>query len=268
MFETNIKAISRSVEMSANERKSQIVQILEMKGKIDITELAEELSVTPMTIRRDLDSLEKQKKLIRTHGGAVLPQMLIQEQSFESKRNKAVDKKRMIALQAMTLIEENMTIMLDSGTTNFEIAKLLKHKKHLTVVANDITIAAELMKSQHEIIVLGGRLQNGVGALYGPLAEHTLSELHVDAFFLGANAVHPVYGVTTPSLEKAALKKAMLNAANNVYLVVDSTKFDQKSFSKVCDLGSMSKLITDAYITDEQIAEYEQYLELVIAKQV
>lgn len=252
--------------MSAIERKEQIVQMLEMKGKIEITDLAEELSVTPMTIRRDLDALEKQKKLIRTHGGAVLPQMLIQEQTFASKLTLAADKKKMVAQEALSLIEEDMTIMLDSGTTNFEIAKLLKQKKHLTVVTNDITIAVELMNSQHEMIVLGGRLQNGVGALYGPLAEHTLSELHVDAFFLGANAIHPIHGVTTPSLEKAALKKAMIHAANNVYLVVDSTKFDQKSFSKVCDLQSMTKVITDGYISDEQVAEYEQYTELVIAK--
>lgn len=268
MFEKNIKAISWGVGMSANERKSQIVQILEMKGKIDIVELAEDLSVTPMTIRRDLDALEKQKKLIRTHGGAVLPQLLIQEQSFEMKLAKAIEKKRMIALEAISLIEEHMTIMLDSGTTNFEIAKLLKHKQHLTIVTNDITIAVELMNSQHEVIVLGGRLQNGIGALYGPLAEQTLKELHVDAFFLGAHAVHPMHGVTTPSLEKAALKKAMINAANNVYLVVDSTKFDQKSFSKVCGLESMTKLITDADVTENIVTEYGQYTDLVIAKQV
>ncbi|WP_378154303.1 DeoR/GlpR family DNA-binding transcription regulator [Chungangia koreensis] len=268
MFEMNIKAISWGVEMSANERKSKIVQLLEVKGKIDIVELSEELSVTPMTIRRDLDALEKQKKLIRTHGGAVLPQLLIQEQSFESKLGKAIDKKRMVAHEAVSFIEEHMTILLDSGTTNFEIAKLLKHKKHLTVVTNDITIAVELMNTQHEVIVLGGRLQNGVGAVYGPLTEQTLNELHVDAFFLGAHAVHPTYGVTTPSLEKAALKKAMINAANNVYLVVDSTKLDYKSFSKVCDLHSTTKLITDFHVTDEQVTEYEQYTDLVIAKKV
>jgi len=266
MFEMNIKAISWGVGMSANERKSQIVQLLELKGKIEIAELAEELSVTPMTIRRDLDALEKQKKLIRTHGGAVLPQLLIQEQSFEAKLAKAIDKKRQIALEAVSLIEEHMTIMLDSGTTNFEIAKLLKHKKHLTIVTNDITIAVELMNSPHEIIVLGGRLQTNVGAVYGPLTEQTLNELHVDAFFLGANAVHPIHGVTTPSLEKAALKKAMIHAANNVYLVVDSTKFDQKSFSKVCDVEAMTKLITDDQVTEEQITDYGQYTDLVIAK--
>lgn len=252
--------------MSAIERKNQIVQMLEVKGKIDISELAEELSVTPMTIRRDLDVLEKQKKLIRTHGGAVLPQLLIQERTFESKLGLAADKKRMIAQEAVALVEEDMTIMLDSGTTNFEIAKLLKYKKHLTIVTSDIKIAVELMNTQHEVIVLGGRLQNGIGALYGPLAEHTLSELHVDAFFLGAHAVHPIHGVTTPSLEKAALKKAMIDAANNVYLVIDSTKFDQKSFSKVCDVHSTSKLITDADITEEQLEEYGQYTEIVIAK--
>ena len=193
--------------MLPRDRKKHILQLLEVHGKIDIVEISNELSVTPMTIRRDLDGLEKEKKLIRTHGGAVLPQGLIYEQSYESKIGQAVEQKRLIALEANSFIKEKMTVLLDSGTTTLEIAKLLKHRENITVITNDIKIAAELMNSKLDIIVVGGRLQNDVGALFGSLTELTLREMHVDLFFLGAHALHPTFGITTPTFEKAAVKK-------------------------------------------------------------
>ncbi|MCG7344832.1 DeoR/GlpR family DNA-binding transcription regulator [Sporosarcina sp. ACRSL] len=252
--------------MLPRERKKHILQLLEMYGKIDIVELSNELSVTPMTIRRDLDALEKERKLIRTHGGAVLPQGLIFEETYESKAGQAVEQKRLIAMEASSLIKENMTILLDSGTTTLEIAKILKHRENLTVITTDIKIAVELMNSKLDIIVVGGRLQNDVGALYGSLTELTLSEMHADLFFLGAHAVHPTLGVTTPSLEKAAVKKAMIQAAEKTFLVADSSKFNRKAFSKVCELTSLTKIITDQQISIKVVDEYAQYTELIIAK--
>lgn len=252
--------------MLPRERKKHILQLLELHGKIDIVEISNELSVTPMTIRRDLDALEKEKKLIRTHGGAVLPHVLIYEQSYESKSGQAVEQKQRIALEANTLIKENMTILLDSGTTTLEIAKILKHRENITVITNDIKIAVELMDSKLNTIVVGGRLQNGVGALYGSLTELTLSEMHADVFFLGAHAVDSTLGVTTPSLEKAAVKKAMINAAEQTFLVADSSKFGRKAFSKVCELNMITQIITDQHVSQEVLEEYQQYTELNITK--
>ena len=101
-----------------------------------------------------------------------------------------------------------MTILLDSGTTTFEIAKLLKHHDNLTVVTNDIKIAAELMNSNLTTIVVGGKLQNGVGALYGSLTEATLREMNVDLFFLGAHAIHPFIGCNNAYIRKSCFEKS------------------------------------------------------------
>lgn len=252
--------------MSPRERRNRILERLELDGKVEIIHLSEILSVTPMTIRRDFDVLEKQKKLIRTHGGAVAPQGLIHERTFESKSSMAVEEKKAIAREATSFVRDGMTVLLDSGTTTLEIARLLKLRDKITVITNDIKIAAELMDSKLEIIVLGGRLQNDVGALFGSLTEETLSGIHVDLFFLGAHAVHSTFGITAPTFEKAALKREMNKTAEQIILVTDSSKFNQKAFSKVCDLGDVTSVITDDKLPVELKEMYSEYVDIVLAK--
>ncbi|MCZ2260341.1 DeoR/GlpR family DNA-binding transcription regulator [Sporosarcina sp. G11-34] len=252
--------------MSPRERRKRIIQMLELNGKVEIIQLSETLGVTPMTIRRDFDVLEKQKKLIRTHGAAIAPQGLIVEQTFESKAGKAVLEKQTIAREAMSFVRDGMTVLLDSGTTTLQIARLLKVRDKVTVITNDIKIAAELMDSQLEIILLGGRLQNGVGSLYGALTSEALRSLHVDLFFLGAPALHSSLGITATTIEKAALKKDMCKAAEQIILVADSSKFHQKAFSKVCDLEDITTIITDANLSEKFSETYEEYVDILLAK--
>ena len=252
--------------MSPRERRKRIIQMLEQNGKVEIIQLSEALAVTPMTIRRDFDVLEKQKKLIRTHGAAIAPQGLIVEQTFELKAGKAVLEKKAIAREAISFVRDGMTVLLDSGTTTLHIAKLLKVRDKVTVITNDIKIAAELMDSELEIILLGGRLQNGVGSLYGSLTTETLRSLHVDLFFLGTPALHSSLGITATTIEKAALKKDMCNTAEQIILVADSSKFHQKSFSKVCDLEDVTTIITDDNLPDDVKKSYEEYVDILLAK--
>ena len=219
-----------------------------------------------MTIRRDFDVLEKQKKLIRTHGAAIAPQGLIVEQTFESKAGKAVLEKQAIAREAMSFVRDGMTVLLDSGTTTLQIAKLLKARNKVTVITNDIKIAAELMDSELEIILLGGRLQNGVGSLYGALTSDTLRSLHVNLFFLGTPALHSSLGITATTIEKAALKKDMCKAAEQIILVADSSKFHQKAFSKVCDLEDITTIITDVNLSEKFSEAYGEYVDILLAK--
>ena len=150
-------------KMQPNERRNVILEQLNKNEKIDIDALAEELNVSAMTIRRDLNYLEEQEQIIRTLGGAILNKPLVMESSFQTKEGKHADEKRLIAKRAVELVQEHFTILLDSGTTTLEIAKLLKHKRNLTVVTNDIKIAAELMDSEVKVILTGGEMQNNIG---------------------------------------------------------------------------------------------------------
>lgn len=249
--------------MLPNDRRKFILEQLSMNEKMDIEQLVDHLNVSAMTIRRDLNYLEAQEKLIRTHGGAVLNKPLVIETSFQVKEGKYSYQKRQIAQKAMNFIQSHSTILLDSGTTTLEIAKLLKEKKDLTVVTNDIKIAAELMDSEVKVIVSGGELQNNIGALFGPLTEQVLRNLHVDLFFLGAHAVHLEAGITAPTFEKASIKKLMIESAETTWLVADSSKFGQKSLTKVCHLSCIDGVITDDGITDVCEEILKEHLQVV-----
>ncbi|MGE6379201.1 DeoR/GlpR family DNA-binding transcription regulator [Peribacillus muralis] len=249
--------------MLPNDRRKFILEQLSMNEKMDIEQLVDHLNVSAMTIRRDLNHLEAQEKLIRTHGGAVLNKPLVIETSFQVKEGKYSYQKRQIAQKAMNLIQSHSTILLDSGTTTLEIAKLLKEKRDLTVVTNDIKIAAELMDSEVKVIVAGGELQNNIGALFGPLTEQVLRNLHVDLLFLGTHAVHLEEGITAPTFEKASIKKLMIESAETTWLVADSSKFGQKSLTKVCHLSCIDGVITDDGITDVCEEILKEHLQVV-----
>lgn len=237
--------------MTPVSRKKLILEELTQKGKVEILELVDLLAVSAMTVRRDLDELEKQKKLIRTHGGAALPQAIIAEQSYNQKLSEAHPQKVEIAEIAVGLIKDGMRILLDSGTTTFEIARRLKTRKSLTIVTNDIKIAAELVDSQLEVILLGGKIQNDVGAVFGSYAEKMLKDIHVDILFLGAHAVHSTLGITSATFEKAAIKREMINASESVYLVADAQKFEKKAFAKIADVDSITGIITDQSMPED-----------------
>ncbi|WP_328083426.1 DeoR/GlpR family DNA-binding transcription regulator [Fictibacillus nanhaiensis] len=248
------------------ERRDHILQQLNTNGKIEIEDLVNELNVSAMTIRRDLAYLEETDQIIRTHGGAILNKPLVVESSFRTKEGKFNDRKKAIAERAVQFIQDDSTILLDSGTTTLEIAKLLKEKTTITVVTNDIKIAAELLDTDVKVIVTGGELQNTIGTLFGPLTEQMLRAIHVDLFFLGAHAIHSRAGVTAPTFEKASIKKLMIAASEKTWLVADSSKFDQKSLTKVCDLNQIHGLITDQHISEDTEKMLNEYLEVVTVK--
>ncbi|MBE6183526.1 DeoR/GlpR family DNA-binding transcription regulator [Heyndrickxia ginsengihumi] len=249
--------------MQPQERRGLILEKLKQHGKIDIDDLVTQLHVSGMTIRRDLALLEEEEKIIRTHGGAILKKQIIVETPFRAKEGKHSEQKKEIAQAAIGLLRDDSTIILDSGTTTLEIAKLLRKKQHLTIITNDIKIAAELVDSELKVIVAGGELQNTVGALFGPATEQLLKNVHVDFCFLGAHAVHLDAGLTVPTFAKASIKKLMIEAAETTWLVADSSKFHQISLAKVCDLSEIDGVITDHQITNELEKELKEHLEII-----
>lgn len=248
--------------MQLIKRRALIIKALKDNDDVDVEQLAENLQVSTMTIRRDLKALEAEGKVIRTHGGAVLKQTLIHESAFKDKETKRNDEKRKIAEAAVQLVRENSTLLLDSGTTTLEIAKLLKEKQNLTVITNDIQIAAELMNSQLKVMMTGGNLQKETGTLLGSVAEDFLKEIHVDLFFLGAHAIDFEAGITAPAHDKAYVKKCMIASSERTWLVADSSKMNEKSFTNVCSLAELNGLIIDDQLAIEDIERLEKYMKV------
>ncbi|MFB4158824.1 DeoR/GlpR family DNA-binding transcription regulator [Geomicrobium sp. JSM 1781026] len=253
--------------MHADERKRQIISLTNNKEKVEIEDLALKLNVSAMTIRRDLTELEKQGQLIRVHGGAVPVKELVSEVPYMNKASKHIEEKKKIASLAVQYIPDHARIIMDSGTTTLEIIRRIKHRGDLTVITNDITSAMECMNEPLEVILTGGVLQQGVGACTGPAAERFLEDVHADIFFLGAHAIHPKAGITAPTLEKASIKKKMINAAELTILVADSTKFDQKSFASVCPLNMVGQAITDKQLSEMKMEEYSERMNMEVASE-
>lgn len=249
--------------MKPNERRKWIEKKLIEDKRVKIDTLVSELNISSMTVRRDLDQLEKEGKAIRTHGGATLANPLIVETPFTSKKSKRIEQKKYIAKNAVKFVKDHQTILLDSGTTTLEIARLLRGRKNLTVVTNDIYIAAELIDSPLKVILAGGALQRKVGALSGPQANYFFENIYVDILFLGTPAIDVKFGVTSPSLDKSLTKRLMIKSAEKTWLVADSSKIGKKSFSKVCDLDALNGFITDAQITKEAVSELTDYIEII-----
>lgn len=226
---------------------------LNASGYAQITELSEELGVSPLTIRRDLQIMENEGLLIRKRGGAVSRNRSVtMELPYTVKQLQNVEAKKRIAEAASSLIEDGNSLILDSGSTTYALAVRLAAYRHLSVVTNDLQIATKLAaNAEINLICTGGVARANVFSLQGGLTESCIRSLRVDLTFLGADAVHPEGTVYNVNIEEIPIKQAMIHAATKVILLADSSKFEVRGFAKVCDLSDIDTVITDNRITPE-----------------
>lgn len=243
--------------MFSEERQQKIIEMLNEKSSLRVAELAEIFNISESTIRRDLQDMEEKGMLTRTHGGAVGINRTSFEPSFKEKETEKHDEKSSIGIIAASMIEDGDTIILDSGTTTLEIAKHIE-AKDITVITNSIDIASELSnKDNIELIVAGGSLRQNTRAMVGHITESVFKNFRVDKAFVGANGISMEEGITTPNFNEAQTKKAMINVANKVIIVADSTKFNKVCFSVICPLRAVSAIITSSDLDENIIKEYE-----------
>ncbi len=233
--------------MLIEERRQHILAVAQRHGRVLVEDLSQTLGISRITIRKDLDYLQRRGLLQRTHGGALLPQSrTLFDPSLKEKERQHSQEKQRISAAALDLIQEGQCVLLDSGTTTTAIAKGLKKFSQLTVITNAVNIAAELGGTDFEVILTGGLLRKNSFSLVGPLAEDVLHEMHADILFLGVDGFHVEAGLTTPNLMESRVNRAMVKAATLVVAVCDSTKFNRKSLSKIVDVNAIHHVITDA----------------------
>jgi DeoR family fructose operon transcriptional repressor len=251
----------------AEERKHQILAALQRTPAIRAVDLGRALGSSVASIRRDLADLERSGLLKRTHGGAVSNGLATFEPSLAQKEDQYQVEKAAIAALAASLVEPGDTIFLDSGSTTRQIARELRHQRNITVVTNALNVASELASSDLEIILTGGHLRRGVLSQVGPIAEQAIAGLHVDKLFLAANGVDLAKGVTTPNIVEARTKRAMVDNASEVILVVDHSKFGRVTFGRVCGFERVHTIITDDHLSERfATAIAERGLKLHVAR--
>jgi DeoR/GlpR family transcriptional regulator of sugar metabolism len=226
------------------ERIRGIIKILEKENRVLITDLCKTFNTTAVTIRKDLDLLEKEGVLKRTHGGAILHKPLFHGLALNEKEKLHSDEKERIAAEAVKYISEGDVIILDSGSTTSSLAKKMKHLKGVTVITNAINIAMELANTDIEIILTGGSLQKNSSTLIGPLADSILNKISADKLFHGVDGVDYEIGLTTPNIAEANTSRVMTKRAGEDFLLVDSSKFGRRSLGVICQIKEISKIIT------------------------
>lgn len=242
------------------ERKQQISDHIQNIGRASVQELALAFQVSESTVRRDLKDLEESGLVRRTHGGAVaLVQADNAEPSYMEKEDRFRLQKEAIAREAAALVREGDTIILDSGTTTYYLAKAIKSIPRLTVVTNSVVVAQELaQQSNISLVLTGGTVRYETLAMVGPMAERALEQLRVDKTFLAINGIEPAAGLTTPSITEAEIKRKMIQAAREVILLADHSKYGKSVFAKVADLKDIDRLIADPLLPETAMKELEE----------
>jgi DeoR family transcriptional regulator, aga operon transcriptional repressor len=246
------------------QRINSILSSLQETGSVVVDDLAEQLGVSVVTIRRDLDLLEQQGMLRRTHGGAVSIEPLFYEpfkkdRSFQAQVEKQANEKRRIGRAAAALITQGETIAITPGTTTAEIIRGLPLNSKITVVTNTANIAMELSKRKDiNVFVTGGHLHGEWFSLVGPTAIRSLENMLIHTMFIGADGIDPEWGVSCFNSDEAELNSTMVRHSRRHIAVVDHTKLNVVANWRICDIGVLRTLITDTGATDELIAPYQK----------
>lgn len=253
--------------MLPNLRRDKILELLKEDGSAKVVDLARIFKVTEVTIRQDLDKLEKEGLIVKEHGGAYLKNVEDQVRNFALAHQDNLDKKAVIAAKCLDYIESGDTIILDSGSTTTEIAKQLRGLKNLTVITNALNIALMLgAEPGIEVIVTGGEFKPPTLSLTGQKAADFFKGLHVQKLFLATAGISLKAGLTYPSISDLVVKKAMIDAAEITYLVADSTKMGKSALASLGALSLIDFIVTDAGIEDKHKAVFREHeIELIIA---
>lgn len=248
---------------SPAERHNHILENLTDQGYVTVSGLSEELDVSEVTIRRDLRLLEERNLLYRTHGGANPTNHLVYDRPVQEKAKQYADQKRRIGQAAAALVEDNDFLIFASGTTVHAVSRHLRNRRNLTVVTSAMNVAMELLPlPEVEIIMLGGVVRHTSTSVIGPHAEAVMAQHACRKLFLGVDGFDVDHGLTTTNAYEAHLNQVMIEAAQRVIVVTDSSKFGLRGFSRICGIDDVHQLITD---TDAPPAAVQRIEEMGVA---
>ena len=232
--------------MHAEDRRDRISEEVRRRGRVSVSRLAAAYDVTAETVRRDLIELEQRGELRRVHGGAVAPARTRQEVAVDERAGHMAAEKERIAEAALALLpDDGGTVLVDAGTTTAALVERFPAERRLTVVTNAVPHALRLVQlPEVTVIVVGGRLRARTLANVDEPAVEALRNLRVDVAFVATNGLTE-RGCSTPDLAEAAVKRALVAAADRVVLLADHTKFGEEHFVRFAELADLDVVVTD-----------------------
>lgn len=244
--------------MLPRQRRRTIVELVSERDGCSVTELAEELEFSEATIRRDLQTLEEEQLIERSHGGALPVTSVGNEEAYDQKEVQNLEVKRTLADHAIEELRDGEIVFFDTGTTTMQIAKLAPHDGSIVPVTNSPLLALELGQGKNEVKITGGTLRRSTKALVGPSAESFMKRMHFDLLYLGTNAIDVDAGLTTPNEDEAQAKRIMIENSTRVVLVADETKFDERSFVQFASFDEIDLVITDSRLSEAYRTAFDE----------
>lgn len=236
-------------QLLAEERRTRLLEMVRLRGFAALPDLAGELEVSESTVRRDLDYLEETGEAKRTHGGVFYTGPSPKLQHFDQRQQTHWDRKRAIAVAAAELIDDGDTILLDGGSTTYELARVLVGRP-LQVVTNSLPVANLFTSSDIDLVLVGGYVHTKTGVSLGPYANDMLRNLNVRRAVLSVAGINEK-GYYNSNLLLVETEQAMMEAADEVIVVADSTKFGHTSLARIGELGDVDMLVVDNEIPED-----------------
>lgn len=256
--------------MYATERKRAILQLIDQNNSVSVEDLAQEFQVSPVTIRSDLNDLQTQNLLVRTHGGATkitdtpIQKNLRIDTEYETRKKHNIAEKQNIAKKAVTQIKDGDCIILDASSTCYELAKLLLNQPiRITILTSGLRTANLLKESTYfTVVIIGGIVKPNSNAIESTIGIQILENFSIDAFFTSSYAISIADGLSDFSLYEAELKKEFVHNAEKTIALVDQSKFDKKAIVRFCPLDKLDLLISDDELSEELKQNYRQFVKV------
>lgn len=249
-------------------RRKKIVQAVTRAEYLSVVELAEMFNVTTATIRTDLNALEDEHLVIRSHGGAIPAVTKVVNLRDDEKAKINKDQKKRIAIAAARLVEPNDSITIASGSTMNVFAETISPVEKLNVLTPSLRIATRLVDNPLvSLFFLGGHVSNYTYSAYGPYTADGLGIFHTNKLFFGVEGFSAEGGLSCGFLDEADLTKKMMKSTTKIIVLADSTKYRRRGFCSICALKDIDILVTDSGLSEKARREItEQGVELIIAE--
>jgi DeoR family fructose operon transcriptional repressor len=239
-------------EMIPAERRARIVELLQERRAVRVSLLSDDLGVSEMTIRRDLERLEQEGLLSRMHGGAILKRRMVEEPLYVTNVRTHSEEKRRIAQAAAAMIKPGDTVFLSSGTTATQVLSHVDPQIKARIVTHNLGAVSSAQGTALDVVLLGGSYRGRSNTLQGALPIEMAAQFHASRFILGADALSLDEGITTPSIGLAGVERAMIRQTRGeVVVLADSSKFGVVGDVVICTLDKVDAVIVDDGVDDD-----------------
>ncbi|MFD1415746.1 DeoR/GlpR family DNA-binding transcription regulator [Oceanobacillus jeddahense] len=240
------------------ERQKKIIDLLMMKKVMKMPELREEMGISIDTLRRDINILAEEGKIKKIYGGVKLVELKFGEASMEERMTSHLDEKAAIAKKCNASIEDGDCIYLDSGSTTYQIAKYIKEKRNLTVITNSVPVIIELMNSDIELIVIGGKVRKNERSVVTYDYLFNFNQLNIQKAFICASGITMEKGISDYNVEEALARKKIIGLSQEVYIAADSSKFGKNVTVNIAGLDEIDYIVTDKKVTKGVIQQFDE----------